>query len=436
MKNIFIVLILFPFYSFSQGINWTEGLSWDEVKKRALLEKKSIFVDCYTTWCAPCKKMDKEVYINDTVGQYINKFFIAIKLQMDSSKKDNDLIKASYKDAHFVKNEYSVESFPTFLFFSPTGEIVHKETGYWPVSQFISICSDARDPNKQFYALLEKYKHGQKNYKMMPTLAFNANKYKEAKWASIIAEDYLENYLLPQKKKIQFNGDNVRLLRTFTKSTKDKGFSILYNNQEKINKVMQDPVYVQDFLHYIISKGELDPVLGAADKSGINTIDWKTLEKGIKKKYNSYYAARTILAAKLRWAAVKKDWPSYTAYTTDFVEKFGTHMNEFDLATRAWTIFEFSNNENELNTAIKWSKRVIERSTDSSNILPAILDTYVNLRYKINFLFKRNFPINELIATEEKALAMATQHKVDNMIDSFKEVMDKIKKGEPTWENK
>ena len=50
------------------GIKWVTGLSWEQVLTKAKTENKFIFVDCYATWCGPCKVMDKDVYPNDTVG--------------------------------------------------------------------------------------------------------------------------------------------------------------------------------------------------------------------------------------------------------------------------------------------------------------------------------------------------------------------------------
>src|SRR5689334_7898174 len=41
----------------SHGVQWTTGLSWEQVKQKAQLEKKYIFLDCLATWCGPCKMM-------------------------------------------------------------------------------------------------------------------------------------------------------------------------------------------------------------------------------------------------------------------------------------------------------------------------------------------------------------------------------------------
>src|SRR5690349_5093161 len=81
------------------GILWVDNLNWQQVLKKAKKEKKYIFVDCFTTWCGPCKKMDKEVYANDSVGDLLNAKFISVKVQMDSTKGDNEFTRSWYKTA-------------------------------------------------------------------------------------------------------------------------------------------------------------------------------------------------------------------------------------------------------------------------------------------------------------------------------------------------
>ena len=44
-----------------KGIHFEQGLSWKDILAKAKAEHKYIFVDCYATWCGPCKYMDKNV---------------------------------------------------------------------------------------------------------------------------------------------------------------------------------------------------------------------------------------------------------------------------------------------------------------------------------------------------------------------------------------
>ncbi|NSL87385.1 DUF255 domain-containing protein [Chitinophaga sp. Mgbs1] len=57
-------------------------MSWQEVLNKAYTEGKYIFVDCYTTWCGPCKAMERNVYPSKEVGDYMNKRFISVKFRL------------------------------------------------------------------------------------------------------------------------------------------------------------------------------------------------------------------------------------------------------------------------------------------------------------------------------------------------------------------
>lgn len=44
-----------------EGIRF-ESFTFHEALEKAKQEKKLIFVDCYTTWCGPCKMMSEQVF--------------------------------------------------------------------------------------------------------------------------------------------------------------------------------------------------------------------------------------------------------------------------------------------------------------------------------------------------------------------------------------
>ena len=52
-------------------------LSFSEALKRAEVEDKLLFVDCFTTWCGPCKYMSETVFKQEKVGDFLNLNFPA-----------------------------------------------------------------------------------------------------------------------------------------------------------------------------------------------------------------------------------------------------------------------------------------------------------------------------------------------------------------------
>ena len=88
MRRIFftIAILLFSWNVFSQGIQFEIG-SWKEVLQKAKQENKLIFVDLYTTWCGPCKKMAAETFPQQAVGDYFNKNFVNYKIDAEKARR-------------------------------------------------------------------------------------------------------------------------------------------------------------------------------------------------------------------------------------------------------------------------------------------------------------------------------------------------------------
>jgi thiol:disulfide interchange protein len=124
-KQLCLLILCLPFLTMAQtpdenkaegGIKWTTGLSWEQIKQKAKAENKYIFIDAYTTWCGPCKMMDKYVYPNDTVSSFFNEHFVAVKAQMDVTEKDDQGIRDWYTDSKKIERDYTVTAYPSLIF--------------------------------------------------------------------------------------------------------------------------------------------------------------------------------------------------------------------------------------------------------------------------------------------------------------------------------
>jgi hypothetical protein len=84
----------------------------------------------------------------------------------------------------------------------------------------------------------------------------------------------------------------------------------------------------------------------------------------------------------------------------------------------SWTyIFLRSKDEDQINIGIKWMEGVVRRNNGKN---PTFLDTYANLLYKAG---RRN----ESIQAQKKASELSPSDK------SFKENLQKMLEGKPTW---
>lgn len=144
MKNIhsvkkiaLVMLVLITIMSFAikdkketEGIQFFKG-TLKEAKAKAKKENKLIFIDCYTTWCGPCKNMTKKVFVKKEVGDYYNKNFVCLKLDMEAA------------EGEAVANKYSIEAYPTYLFINDAGYLIHKDLGYLDPESFIELGKNA-----------------------------------------------------------------------------------------------------------------------------------------------------------------------------------------------------------------------------------------------------------------------------------------------------
>lgn len=405
-----------------KGINFETRWKWQEVLENAKKQNKYIFVDFFATWCGPCKLMDKEVFPTEKVGEFINRNFISVKVQIDTSQQDSEAIRKWYDDAHFLKETYKLKSVPTFLFFSPSGEVVHKFCGALRDTDFLKLAKNSLDPDKQYYTLIKKFHNGKINYAHLPNLAFMAKRNDDKDLANIIAADYITSYLDNQNESEYYSKRNIEFVAKFLQSLKshNKIFKSFLHHPEKINQVLGTIDFAQNAVRYIITKEEIDSKLWPNNTISSKSPSWNRLFQKIAKKYNAEYAARVILEAQIRWYEEKKDWNKLTKYTVEKFEKFGLDTAGFgkifvnNMIYK--TIFQHSTDDVVIDKAIKWMELIIKSEPNFSNFL----DTYANLLYKIG-------RVKDAIVWEEKALRLKPDE------SDFQSTLEKMKKGQPTW---
>src|SRR5476649_868391 len=105
MKNSLTILVLLVFINaHAQDVVYSNNKSWSEVLSLSASSGKPVFVDVFTTWCGPCKRMDAEVFTQPRVYQKMNTDFIDYKI--DAEKGEGPAI----------CKKYNVFSYPTYLF--------------------------------------------------------------------------------------------------------------------------------------------------------------------------------------------------------------------------------------------------------------------------------------------------------------------------------
>jgi thiol:disulfide interchange protein len=104
-----------------------ENISLDEAMKMAKKSGKIIFIDAYTSWCGPCKKMAATSFMDENVASFYNSKFINLKIEMEKSA-----------DGPKVARMYGVKAYPTLLFIDGDGILKKSVIGFQTSSQLIS----------------------------------------------------------------------------------------------------------------------------------------------------------------------------------------------------------------------------------------------------------------------------------------------------------
>lgn len=150
MYKILVAVFLFAWGLRAAGqIHFEEG-NFTNILEKAKQEKRLVFMDCYTSWCGPCKLMLQDVFSRQDVGQFMNTHFVNFKLDME---KDEGV---------GLAQKYQVKVYPTFLVLNENGEIVHQMVGGMKAEEFLQNVRDGIGEHS-LYSYTQRYAAGERD---------------------------------------------------------------------------------------------------------------------------------------------------------------------------------------------------------------------------------------------------------------------------------
>lgn len=404
-------------YAQEHGIRFENGLNWEQIKAKAKDEKKLIFIDCYATWCGPCKYMSENIFPMDSVGNFFNPNFISLKLQMDRTANDSEDVKKWYDLAKEIAKKYGVESYPTYLFFNSDGTLIHRIVGSSnSAAVFIDKASDAFNPDKQYINLIKSYKFHLGDSTFLRNAIVVALNEGDKRNAEQIGNSYIKCIINP------FAKDNLELFESMIFSSESAAFKLFYNNSRKIGDIMGFPDYAGGIIRVVIEKEEIKPVLNKKR----SRPDWNKLTAVLKLKYPQY-ADRVISESKVKYYLDTKQYSYYDHAVLSFLKHYSKDLGTFDINSTAWDIFLNSSDKAVLMEAATQLKIRIDQHTSKGGNYVNYVDTYANLLYKMGV--KGN-----ALYWEKIALSTAKDQDMQDKVQTFANTIDKIEKGEKTWD--
>jgi thioredoxin-related protein len=139
-----------------KGIRFFHG-TYAEALEKAKAENKIVFMDAFTEWCGPCKRMAATTFKDEKVGKFFNENFVNLKMDMEKGEGVD------------LSRKFDVTAYPTLVFINEKGEVVQKAVGALQAEQLIASGRGA-------LAKFDKTKDYEKDYlagKREPELILN-----------------------------------------------------------------------------------------------------------------------------------------------------------------------------------------------------------------------------------------------------------------------
>ena len=376
----------------NKSINF-EHVSFAELKAKAQKEHKLIFVDAYTTWCGPCKKMAKDVFTNDAVADFYNFSFINAKIDMEKGEGIE------------LAKQYEVKCYPNLLFIDGDGNVVHRIAGSMSAKEFINLGKETQYPEKCFSYYTKNFEANKNNADFLA-------KYIEARENTCLeSQDLVKEYFAQQKEEHLTSQVNWDMIVYHINDIDSKVFDFVINHKQK---------YIDLYTEKAVN-GKIDGVSESTLSSIIKTTPFDAKKyNDTKTKIESFHTPNTKLLfveADMKLAEHDNNWKDYAKLAMTHVDTYYLKDAEM-LNSIAWTFYEKVEDKEALTKAEAWANKACELEKSYAN-----LDTYAAVLYKVG---KKDLALQ----TANKAIEVAKKEKFP--AEDYKgttELIEKIKGG-------
>jgi len=311
-----IALLIAPLLLVGQEIPFVTG-ELAKALKMAEKEGKYVMVDGYTEWCGWCKKMDKEVFTDKGVAEFYRKHFISLKLNME-------------KEGAALNKELGITGYPTFVFYSPKGRIVHIAAGAREAKEFIMLGEEVMQmPEEKWFSTLREQS---RNGKGSPEVLYD---YTLALW----------EYGNPLYAKI---------FDQYRKKTSEAGY-FERKNWDLFVKVVDD--YESPVYEFISENRE--QYYEVAGKDAVNKF---------------------LLSVEFWYHDGQENWDKMVQLGRILIDEYD-YFDANGLNNLAWMIYENLDDPEALQSATEWARQSVQEDRNYYNT-----DTYAHLLYKLGKL--------------------------------------------------
>ncbi len=401
------LLLFLPFAAAAQGTHFEHGLSWAEVQARAKTENKYILVDCYTTWCGPCRYMSTTIFPTPEAGAFFNDKFISVAVQLDTTARDDREVRRWYTDAHALISMYDIHAYPTYLVFNSDGEPLHRMVGArQTAAAFINEVSEAFDSTKAYYSRLRQFSGGRRDSLFLYRAAMSQAAMYDRENGLLFADAFLQTQNDP------FSRGSLEIIMRYNQGSGTNAFTMFIDNTAKIDSLLGAGI-AEMYIDNVLIKEFAGPQIRAA---GNLSPDWERIRQSIAVAYPGL-ADEVAKKVQVQYYQQHNDWRRFQNAVVLYMLTYGVHASANELNQYARAVFENCKDMSCVSEALEWSKRSLGEGPNAR-----FMDTYANILYKLG-------KTQDAIAWEEKAADLAR----GSAKAGFEAVLDKMKKGEKTW---
>jgi thioredoxin-related protein len=345
MKKIISGLFIFSaIITFAQEAIHFQDLPFKDLIAKAKKENKIVFIDAYTSWCGPCKMMEKNIFTKKSVGDYYNSNFVNARFDMEKG------------EGREIAAKYGVRSYPTYLFLNGDGELVSQNFGYMEESLFISMAQDINSPNNKKGSLKERFANGEKDPEFLINI-MKLNSSSDFNFAKNASERYFEN----NKKTEEFSKDDVGLLLYFLKSTEDKNYKTFAERKTEIIKFLPEQTY-KEFDNQLKLAKVVEQSIDQQNKK-INDEYFMKIAEPLVGKHD---AEVKLNQTKLSYYEQNANFPEYEKAALAYY-KNSEAFEPNELLKAAWVFSEHVKTPASLKKAAEWAEKSVMRGETSEN---------------------------------------------------------------------
>lgn len=185
MKKLFFcsVILLLSMYLPAQNrsIAFETDSDFATALARAKESGKLLFMDCYTSWCGPCKVLATKVFTVDSVADFFNAHFVSLKMDMEQGEGVQ------------LKEKYQIEAYPTLLLINGEGENVFRSVGGCSAPELLARVRQGMNPENSLQMLGEKFNAGNREPEFVGKYCAALKKGFESDRLKVVVHEYFRN---------------------------------------------------------------------------------------------------------------------------------------------------------------------------------------------------------------------------------------------------